>query len=83
MTMVSFRLDEADAEQVQAWAQRLGISRSELLRDALRQRLARLAAETDAITWEQEPLDTHEQALSAVADWDPAEDWCDWSDAAG
>jgi antitoxin MazE2 len=83
MTMLSFRVDEAAARQVQEWADRLGIDRSELLRDALRRQLNRLASESDAATWQLRPLDEGERALSDIADWGPAEDWTDWANAAG
>lgn len=80
MTMLSFRVEEADAAEVQAWAERLGVDRSELLRDALRRHLLRLASERDAETWQRSPLTTDEQTLAAIADWGPAEDWADWAD---
>jgi len=83
MTMLSFRVAEADAEKAQAWAQRLGVDRSELLREALRRHLLRLSSEDDAVTWADHPLDPGEQALADIADWGPAEDWSDWRDAAG
>ena len=82
MTMLSFRVDEADARAVQEWAERLGVHRSELLRDALRRQLLRLASEVDADTWRQLPLDPGEESLAAAAEWGPAEDWSDWADAA-
>jgi predicted transcriptional regulator len=82
MTMLSFRVDDEDARGAQAWAERLGIDRSELLRQALRRQLARLAAEHDAQTWADHPLDDGEGSLAAIADWGPAEDWSDWADAA-
>jgi hypothetical protein len=82
MTMLSFRVDEADAREVQAWAERLGVQRSHLLREALHQHLIRLASEDDADLWARTPLTAEEQSLSAVADWGPAEDWADWADAA-
>lgn len=81
MTMLSFRVDDHDAEQVQAWATRLGIDRSELLRDALRRQLVRLASENDAVIWNDQPLDENEQSLAVIADWGPAEDWSDWANA--
>ena len=43
----------------------------------------RLASEDDAATWEREPLSAEEEALAALAEWGPAEDWSDWSGAAG
>ena len=82
MTMLSFRVDEADARQVQEWADRLGVDRSELLRDAVRRQLNRLASDNDAVTWQRQPLDDGERALAAIADWGPAEDWTDWANAA-
>lgn len=82
MTMLSFRVDEAEARQAQRWADRLGVDRSELLREALRRHLQRLTSEDDASVWEERPLDDGEQALGHIADWGPAEDWSDWGDAA-
>ena len=75
-------VDEAEARQVQEWADRLGVDRSELLRDAVRRQLNRLASDNDAATWQRQPLDDGERALSAIADWGPAEDWTDWAHAA-
>ncbi len=75
MTMLSFRVDEKDAAEVQRWARALGMDRSELLRDALRRHLDRLASEGDADRWSVQPLDDCEQSLSEIAEWGPAEDW--------
>jgi Ribbon-helix-helix protein, copG family len=83
MTMLSFRVDAAEADEAQRWAEQLGVDRSELLRDALHRHLLRLASENDAQTWVEHPLDPGEQSLSAIADWGPAEDWSGWADAAG
>ena len=83
MTMLSFRVDADQAAQAQSWAERLGVDRSELLRDALRHHLQRLASEVDARTWADFPLDDGELSLSEIADWGPAEDWSDWADATG
>ena len=80
--MLSFRVDDADAAEVQRWAELLGIDRSELLRDALRRHLDRLASERDVERWQAQPLDDGERALADIADWGPAEDWSDWADAA-
>ena len=79
--MISFRVDEEEAAQVQSWAERLGVDRSELLRDALHRHLQRLASEVDAQTWVDKPLDEGERSLSDIADWGLAEDWADWSNA--
>jgi hypothetical protein len=81
MTMLSFRVTEPDAKAAQLWAERLGVERSELLRDALHRHLARLASEADAQHWIDQPLAGGELAFTAVADWGPAEDWSDWTDA--
>ena len=80
MTMLSFRVDERQAAEAQTWAHRLGIDRSELLRQALHRHLLLLASENDAVTWAERPLDSGEQALAEIAVWGPAEDWSDWAD---
>ena len=82
MTMLSFRVDERDAGELQEWADRLGMERSALLREALRRHLAQLASEVDAAAWEASPLSDAERALEDAAEWGPAEDWSDWVDAA-
>lgn len=82
MTMISFRVDDAEAIRTQQWADALGVDRSELLRDALHRHLVRLAAENDIQAWNDQPLDDSESALTEIADWGPAEDWSDWADAA-
>lgn len=79
MTMLSFRVEEREAEEAQRWAETLGIDRSELLREALRRHLNRLASEGDAERWIASPLDEGERALGEIADWGPAEDWSDWA----
>jgi Arc/MetJ-type ribon-helix-helix transcriptional regulator len=79
--MLSFRVEESDAAEAQRWADALGVDRSELLREALRRHLDRLASEGDADRWEVEPLDDGERSLAELAVWGPAEDWSDWADA--
>jgi hypothetical protein len=83
MTMLSFRVPDVEAAEVQRWSEALGVDRSELLRDALHRHLVRLRSEVDAATWEKVPLTEAEQSLGQIADWGPAEDWADWSSAAG
>ncbi len=83
MTMLSFRVDDEEAAAAQRWAERLGLDRSELLRDALHRHLLRLASENDAQTWIEHPLDEGERSLEQIADWGTAEDWSEWADAAG
>jgi hypothetical protein len=63
-----------------AWARRLHIDRSELLRDALRRHLAAPAADQDVQAYAEQPLTDDEKALAGIADWGPAEDWADWAD---
>lgn len=84
MTMLSFRTDDDTAARATEWARRLGVGRSELLRSALRQYLARLGADDDARAWLDVPLSPDESSLGDIADWGPAEDWSDWAhDAEG
>jgi hypothetical protein len=80
--MISFRADDDDVDLADAWARRLHIDRSELLRDALRRHLAALAADEDVQAYAEQPLTDDEEALAQIADWGPAEDWTDWADAA-
>ena len=81
--MLSFRVDDEQASNVRAWAEQLGVDRSELLRDALRRHFVLLAAEADVEAWTVTPMTAEEASLGEVADWGVAEDWSDWSDAAG
>ena len=83
MTMLSFRVPDEDAAEVQRWAKALGVDRSEILRDALHRHLVVLNGEADADRWRQRPPTEGERSLEAIADWGPAEDWTDWADAAG
>ncbi len=80
--MLSFRADLDDAAEIRRWSERLGIGRSELMRDALRRYLTRLASEHEAELYEAVPVTDAEMSLAAAADWGPADDWSDWSDAA-
>lgn len=83
MTMFSFRVDSNEAEEATRWAERLGIDRSELLREALHRYLIRLRAEDEVEAWLRRPLTPEETSLAEVADWGPAEDWTDWLDETG
>ena len=80
MTMLSFRVSGDEAASAREWAERLGVDRSELLRDALHRHLVRLAAEAEVEAWSDTPLSADESAFRDVADWGPAEDWSDWAD---
>jgi hypothetical protein len=79
MTMLSFRVGDREAEEARRWAEALGVDRSELLREALRRHLDRLASEADADRWSAQPLEAGEASLAEIADWGPAEDWSDWA----
>jgi predicted transcriptional regulator len=81
--MFSFRVDEEQAADAQRLADRLGVSLSELLRQALHRYLVRLRAEDDIKAWAATPLTAEEYAFGEIADWGPAEDWSDWADATG
>jgi hypothetical protein len=80
MTMFSFRVDEAEAEETRRWVTRLGNDRSELLRDALHRYLVRLRAEDDVEAWLRKPQTNDEESRADIADWGPAEDWSEWAD---
>ncbi len=81
--MLSFRVEDEEAADAQRWAERLGVDRSELLREALHRHLVRLRAEDDIKAWTKLPLTADEAAFAEIADWGPAEDWSDWADATG
>ena len=83
MTMLSFRVAESEAAEIQRWAQALGVDRSELLREAVHRHLVQLRGEDDAAKWERTPATEAEASLAEIDDWGPAEDWTDWNNAAG
>jgi antitoxin MazE2 len=83
MTMLSFRVADDEAVEVQRWAKALGLDRSELLREALHRHLVRLRSEGDASAWERIPPTDAEQSLAQIADWGLDEDWADWGNATG
>lgn len=82
MTMLSFRVADNEAAEIQRWAQTLGVARSEILREALRRHLVQLRGEDDAAKWARTPLTEAELSLDQIADWGPAEDWAGWDDGA-
>lgn len=75
--MVSFRVEDDEAQRVDEWARRLHVDRTTLLRDAIGAYLARLAGEHDAAAYQAQPFSPEELALAAAEDWEPAEDWSD------
>ena len=82
MTMLSFRVEPAEAARAREMADALGIPQSEMIREALRRHLNTLAAQRDATAYEANPLSPQELSLIEVEHWAPAEDWSDWVDAA-
>jgi len=80
--MLSFRVGDDEAAEVQAWADRLGVDRSEFLREALHRHLVTLRSQREGDHYDQLPATESELALGKVAEWGPAEDWADWADAA-
>ena len=76
--MVRLRAVDADSVEVDRWAERFGMERSVLLRDALAGHLARLRAEEDVAAYAAQPETPDEVALDTADDWGPAEDWTDW-----
>ena len=81
MTMLSFRVTDDEAAQAQEWADRLGLDRSELLRDALHHHLVTLRTQREGDHYDQLPVTESELSLGEIADWGPAEDWADWANA--
>jgi hypothetical protein len=81
MAMLSFRVDDIDADRLQAVADARGIDCSDPLRDALRRELTRLASDNEGVIWEYTSLNPGERTLELIADWGPAEDWSDWAEA--
>ena len=83
MTMFSFRVDDEEAAEASRWAERLGVDRSQLLRDALHRYLIRLRAEQEVESWARKPLTAAESSLAAISDWGLSEDWTDWANEEG
>jgi hypothetical protein len=82
MTMLSFRVPDDEAAEAQQWADRLGVDRSEFLRDALHRHLVTLRSQREGDHYDQLPLTGAELSLDEIADWGPAEDWADWAESA-
>lgn len=76
--MLSFRVADDEAAEAQEWADRLGVDRSELLRDALHGHLVALRSQREGDHYDQLPVTGSELSLDEIADWGPAEDWADW-----
>ena len=83
MTMLSFRVDPAEAARTREMAEALGIPQSEMIREALRRHLNALAAQQDAAAYQANLLAPEELSLVDAEQWVPAEDWSEWADAVG
>lgn len=81
MTVRSFRIDSVEATRVQEMAAALGITQSEMVREALRRHLNSLASLGDAAAYDSNPLSPQELSLMEIQKWAPDEDWSDWHDA--
>ena len=79
--MLSFRVADDEAAEAQEWADRLGVDRSEFLREALHRHLVALRSQREGDHYDRLPVTQSELSLSEVADWGPAEDWADWADS--
>lgn len=76
--MLSFQVAPEMAKRANECAEFVGVTPSELFREALRRHIDPILAERDAEIYEKMPLTEDELALSSVQYWLPAEDWSDW-----
>ncbi len=81
MTMLSFRVADDEAAEAQEWADRLGVDRSELLRDALHRHLVTLRSQREGDHYDRLPITESELSLGEIAEWGLAEDWADWAES--
>lgn len=81
--MLTCRMADAEATRVRAEADKLGVSVSHVIREALRRYLNAVASERDAEIYKQSPLRPDELAIMSIQSSLPAEDWSDWADAPG
>lgn len=81
MTMLTCRMADAEASRIREAAESLGVSVSEMIREALRRYLNSVGAERDAEIYEMSPLRPDELSFIGAESWGPAEDWSDWADA--
>jgi predicted transcriptional regulator len=73
MTMLSFRAEEALAEELDRAARASGTTRSALLNRALREMLYRLACERDAEAYDRQPLRLDELVPTTSQAWPKAD----------
>ncbi len=79
--MLTCRMADAEASRIREAAESLGVSVSEMIREALRRYLNSVGAERDAEIYEMSPLRPDELSFIGAESWGPAEDWSDWADA--
>jgi hypothetical protein len=81
MTMVSFRVDEAEVERLREWTSvSASTGRSSSGKRCGGTSCVSPASRTPRV-WEARPLEEGERSLAEIDDWGPAEDWSDWADA--
>lgn len=83
MSMLTCRMADTEAARVREAAERLGVSVSQMIREALRRHLNSVGAEHDAEIYDSSPLRPDELTIMSVQSCLPAEDWSDWADAPG
>ena len=71
----------AEVSDTDSSEERLGTTRSGVVRESIHRHTVSLASVEDADRWVNQPLTADELAVSRVADWGVEEDWSDWVDA--
>ena len=83
MTMLTCRMASNEANRVRDAAETLGLSVSQMIREALRRYLNSVGAQHDAAIYLSSPLRPDELEITSIQSCLPAEDWSDWADAPG
>jgi hypothetical protein len=83
VTTLSFRADDATAEALEREAARAGRSKSDLLSEALRDYLYKLACERDAAVYDEQPLSDDETTPWSNEAWAADEPGTDWDEVFG
>ena len=83
MTMLTCRMADTEAARVREAAETLGLSVSQMIREALRRYLNSVGAEHDVEIYGRSPLQPDELSIMSIQSCLPAEDWSDWADASG
>ena len=79
--MLTCRMADAEATRVREAAETLGLSVSQMIREALRRYLNSVGAEHDAEIYGRTPLRPDELSITSIQSCLPVEDWSDWADA--